>query len=109
CHPARSDAIFAGPPALDRWLSGDKDDTMRVGISLTTNYPDMQDPRQGARCVIERTAAARRAGLDSLFVGDQHASPTPYYQNTPIHGRMLAECSAALGGRQIVLPVWPTV
>jgi alkanesulfonate monooxygenase SsuD/methylene tetrahydromethanopterin reductase-like flavin-dependent oxidoreductase (luciferase family) len=57
---------------------------MRVGISLTSNYPDVKDPRQGARWMIERAAAAHRAGLDSLFVGDQHVSPTPYYQNTPI-------------------------
>jgi len=33
--------------------------------------------------MIERAAAAQRAGLVSLFVGDQHVSPTPYYQNTP--------------------------
>ena len=66
---------------------------MRVGISLTTNYPDVKDPRQGARWIIERATAARRAGLDSLFIGDQHASPTPYYQNTPMLGRLLAEWS----------------
>ena len=57
---------------------------MKVGISLTSNHPDATDPRQGARWMIERAAAARRAALDSLFVGDQHVSPTPYYQNTPI-------------------------
>ena len=56
---------------------------MRIGISLTSNHPDAKDPRQGARWMIERTAAAHRAGLDSLFVGDQHVSPIPYYQNTP--------------------------
>jgi len=38
---------------------------MRVGISLTTNYPEGTDPRQGARWIIERAAAARHAGLDS--------------------------------------------
>jgi hypothetical protein len=54
---------------------------MRVGISLTSNHPDVKDPRQGARWMIERAAAAHRAALDSLFVGDQHVSPTPYYQN----------------------------
>jgi alkanesulfonate monooxygenase SsuD/methylene tetrahydromethanopterin reductase-like flavin-dependent oxidoreductase (luciferase family) len=63
---------------------------MKVGISLTSNHPDAKDPRQGARWMIERTAAAHRAGLDSLFVGDQHISPTPYYQNTPMLGRLLA-------------------
>jgi len=82
---------------------------MRVGISLTSNYPDVKDPRQGARSMIERTAAARRAGLDSLFVGDQHVSPTPYYQNTPILGRLLAEWGAAPAGCLFLLPLWHPV
>ena len=62
---------------------------MKVGISLTSNHPDANDPHQGARWMIERAAAAHRAGLDSLFVGDQHVSATPYYQNTPMLGRLL--------------------
>jgi alkanesulfonate monooxygenase SsuD/methylene tetrahydromethanopterin reductase-like flavin-dependent oxidoreductase (luciferase family) len=82
---------------------------MRLGISLTTNHPDAKDPRQGARWIIERTAAARRAGLDSLFVGDQHASPTPYYQNTPILGRLLAEWGTAPAGCLFLLPLWHPV
>src|ERR1700730_7718989 len=82
---------------------------MKVGISLTTNYPDATDPRQGARCIIERAAAARRAALDSLFIGDQHASPTPYYQNTPMLGRLLAEWSEAPAGCLVLLPLWPPV
>jgi alkanesulfonate monooxygenase SsuD/methylene tetrahydromethanopterin reductase-like flavin-dependent oxidoreductase (luciferase family) len=82
---------------------------MRVGISLTTNFPDVKDPRQGAGSIIERTAAARRAGLDSLFVGDQHASPTPYYQNTPILGRLLAEWGEAPAGCLFLLPLWHPV
>jgi alkanesulfonate monooxygenase SsuD/methylene tetrahydromethanopterin reductase-like flavin-dependent oxidoreductase (luciferase family) len=69
---------------------------MRVGISLASNHPDVKDPRQGARWMIERAAAAHRAGLDSLFIGDQHVSPTPYYQNTPMLGRLLAEWGEAL-------------
>ena len=73
---------------------------MKVGISLTSNYPDVKDPRQGARWIIERAAASRRAALDSLFVGDQHVSPTPYYQNTPILGRLLAEWGEAPAGRK---------
>jgi hypothetical protein len=40
---------------------------MKVGISLTSNYPDATDPRQAARWMIERAAAAHRAGLDSLL------------------------------------------
>jgi alkanesulfonate monooxygenase SsuD/methylene tetrahydromethanopterin reductase-like flavin-dependent oxidoreductase (luciferase family) len=90
-------------------LSGDKDDAMKVGISLTSNYPDVKDPRQGARWMIERAAAARRAALDSLFVGDQHVSPTPYYQNTPILGRLLAEWGEAPAGCLFLLPLWHPV
>jgi len=45
--------------------------------------------------MIERAAAARRAALDFLFVGDQHVSPTPYYQNSPMLGRLLAEWGEA--------------
>src|SRR5579862_6375393 len=82
---------------------------MRVGISLTSNHPDAKDPRQGARWMIERAAAARRAALDSLFVGDQHVSPTPYYQNTPILGRLLAEWGEAPAGCLFLLPLWHPV
>jgi len=82
---------------------------MRVGISLTSNYPDVPDPRQGARWMIERAAAACRAGLDSLFIGDQHASATPYYQNTPMLGRLLAEWGEAPAGCLFLLPMWHPV
>src|SRR2546422_158743 len=82
---------------------------MRVGISLTSNHPDVKDPRQGARWMIERAAASRRAGLDSLFVGDQHVSPTPYYQNTPILGRLLAEWGEGPAGCLFLLPLWHPV
>ncbi|MFL5270050.1 MAG: LLM class flavin-dependent oxidoreductase [Stellaceae bacterium] len=82
---------------------------MKVGISLTSNYPDVANPRQGAHWMIERTAAARRAALDSLFVGDQHASSTPSYQNTPILGRLLAECGDAPAGCLFLLPLWHPV
>ena len=82
---------------------------MKVGISLTSNYPDGTDPRQGALWMIERAAAARRAALDSLFIGDQHASPTPYYQNTPMLGRLLAEWGEAPAGCLFLLPMWHPV
>jgi alkanesulfonate monooxygenase SsuD/methylene tetrahydromethanopterin reductase-like flavin-dependent oxidoreductase (luciferase family) len=82
---------------------------MRVGISLTSNHPDATDPRQGARWMIERAAAARRARLDSLFVGDQHVSATPYYQNTPMLGRLLAEWGEAPAGCLFLLPLWRPV
>jgi alkanesulfonate monooxygenase SsuD/methylene tetrahydromethanopterin reductase-like flavin-dependent oxidoreductase (luciferase family) len=76
-----------------------------TGVSLTSNHPDVTDPRQAARWMIERAAAARRAALDSLFVGDQHVSPTPYYQNTPMLGRLLAEPAGCL----FLLPLWHPV
>src|ERR1700746_2075787 len=82
---------------------------MKVGISLTSNHPDVKDSRQGARWMIERTAAAHRAGLDSLFVGDQHVSPTPYFQNTPMFGRLLAEWGNAPAGCLFLLPLWHPV
>jgi len=82
---------------------------MKVGISLTSNHPDAKDPREGARWMIERTAAAHRAGLDSLFVGDQHVSPTPYYQNTPMLGRLLAEWGEGPAGCLFLLPLWHPV
>ena len=82
---------------------------MKVGISLTSNHPDAKDPREGARWMIERAAAAHRAGLDSLFVGDQHVSPTPYYQNTQMLGRLLAEWGDAPAGCLFLLPLWHPV
>src|SRR5499425_2123814 len=82
---------------------------MKVGISLTSNHPDVKNPRQGARWMIERTAAAHRAGLDSLFIGDQHVSATPYYQNTPMLGRLLAEWREAPAGCLFLLPLWHPV
>jgi alkanesulfonate monooxygenase SsuD/methylene tetrahydromethanopterin reductase-like flavin-dependent oxidoreductase (luciferase family) len=59
--------------------------------------------------MVERTAAARRAGLDSLFVGDHHATPGVYYQNVPIMGRLLAEWGAAPAGCLFLLPLWNPV
>jgi hypothetical protein len=59
--------------------------------------------------MIERAAAAHRAGLDSLFVGDQHVSPTPYYQNTPMLGRLLAEWGGSPAGCLFLLPLWHPV
>src|ERR1700746_3344961 len=82
---------------------------MRVGISLASNHPDVKDPRQGARWMIERAAAAHRAGLDSLFIGDQDVSPTPYYQNTPMLGQLLAEWGKAPAGCLFLLPLWHPV
>lgn len=82
---------------------------MRIGISLTSRHV-VNDPREGARWMIERAAAAHRAGLDSLFVGDHHATPVPYYQNTPMLGRLLAEWGDKPAGCLFLLPMWhPTL
>jgi alkanesulfonate monooxygenase SsuD/methylene tetrahydromethanopterin reductase-like flavin-dependent oxidoreductase (luciferase family) len=81
---------------------------MRLGISLTSSHT-VADPREGARWMIERTAAAERAGLDSLFVGDHHATPGPYYQNVPMLARMLAEWTDRPAGCLFLLPLWNPV
>lgn len=81
---------------------------MRVGISLTSAHK-VRDPRETARFMIERTAAAQRAGLDSLFVGDHHSTPGPYYQNVPIMGRLLAEWGDKPAGCLFLLPLWNPV
>jgi alkanesulfonate monooxygenase SsuD/methylene tetrahydromethanopterin reductase-like flavin-dependent oxidoreductase (luciferase family) len=60
--------------------------------------------------MVERARAARDAGLDSLFVGDHHATgPGVYYQNVPILGRLLAEWGDRPAGALFLLPLWPPV
>jgi alkanesulfonate monooxygenase SsuD/methylene tetrahydromethanopterin reductase-like flavin-dependent oxidoreductase (luciferase family) len=82
---------------------------MKVGVSLTSSFSATTDGRAGARMMIERAGAARRAGLDSLFVGDHHATPGPYYQNVPILARCLAEWGDAPYGALFLLPLWNPV
>jgi alkanesulfonate monooxygenase SsuD/methylene tetrahydromethanopterin reductase-like flavin-dependent oxidoreductase (luciferase family) len=81
---------------------------MRIGMSLASAH-NVQDPREGARNMIERAAAASDAGLDSLFVGDHHVTPAPYYQNVAILGRMLAEWRGRTAGALFLLPMWNPV
>jgi alkanesulfonate monooxygenase SsuD/methylene tetrahydromethanopterin reductase-like flavin-dependent oxidoreductase (luciferase family) len=81
---------------------------MRIGISVSSNY-DVEDVRLGARWMVERARAAREAGLESLFVGDHHVTPSPYYQNSPMLGRMLAEWGDATAGALYLLPLWNPV
>lgn len=81
---------------------------LRVGISVNSAYA-VDDPRNGARQMVERARAASEAGLDSLFVGDHHAVPIPYYQNSVILGRMLAEWRGAVSGALYLLPLWHPV
>jgi hypothetical protein len=56
-------------------LSGDKDDAMRVGISLTTNYPDVKDPRQGARWVVDLRLVIGQMAYQHFGVSDFLESP----------------------------------
>jgi alkanesulfonate monooxygenase SsuD/methylene tetrahydromethanopterin reductase-like flavin-dependent oxidoreductase (luciferase family) len=81
---------------------------VRLGVSLRTAFL-VDDVRRGARWVVERAAAARDAGLDCLLVGDHHAVPVPYYQNTPLLGRLLAEWDDRPFGALFLLPVWNPV
>jgi alkanesulfonate monooxygenase SsuD/methylene tetrahydromethanopterin reductase-like flavin-dependent oxidoreductase (luciferase family) len=82
---------------------------MKIGTSLRSSYP-VADPREGARWMVERAAAAAVAGLDSLFVGDHHATgPVPYYQNSAVLGRLLAEWGDKPAGALYLLPAWNPV
>ena len=81
---------------------------MRLGVSLRSGYGRM-DVRTGAQWMIERARAAAEAGLDSLFVGDHHNVPVPYYQNVAILGRLLAEWDERPAGALFLLPLWHPV
>lgn len=82
---------------------------MHIGVSLKSTYA-VDDPRAGARMMIERAAAARDARLDSLFVGDHHATgPFAYYQNVAVMGRLLAEWGDRPSGVLMLLPLWNPV
>jgi len=81
---------------------------MKLGTSLKSGYVT-RDAREGARWMIERARASYEAGLDSLFVGDHHSVPVPYYQNVPILGRILAEWHERTAGVLLLLPLWNPV
>lgn len=81
---------------------------MNIGISLASHYR-LEDPRLGAQYMIERARAAYQANLDSLFVGDHHVTREPYYQNTAILGRLLAEWPDRTVGALYLLPLWHPV
>jgi alkanesulfonate monooxygenase SsuD/methylene tetrahydromethanopterin reductase-like flavin-dependent oxidoreductase (luciferase family) len=81
---------------------------MKIGISVTSAYRTDQ-VRDGAAQMVLRARAAAEAGLDSLFVGDHHVTPSPYYQNTPIMGRLLAEWDDRTAGALYLLPLWNPV
>lgn len=81
---------------------------MRVGVSMRSGY-GVDDVRVGARWMVERARAAWDANLDSLFLGDHHVTGGPYYQNSPMLGRLLAEWGDRPSGALYLLPLWHPV
>ena len=65
--------------------------------------------RTAARWMVERVRAARDAGLESLFLGEHHATGGTYYQNAPMLGRLLAEWGDRPAGALFLLPLWHPV
>ena len=78
---------------------------MKIGVSLTTSFPRSLDARTVGRQLVERAAAIRAAGLDSLFVGDHHATPGHYFQNVPTLARLLAEVGDITVGALFLAPL----
>lgn len=78
-------------------------------MSLRTSYPPSVSPL-AMDWMLDRTRAARAAGLDALFVGDHHSTgPEPYFQNVPLLGRLLAEWDDRPAGALFLLPLWHPV
>jgi alkanesulfonate monooxygenase SsuD/methylene tetrahydromethanopterin reductase-like flavin-dependent oxidoreductase (luciferase family) len=85
---------------------------MRIGISIgtafSTNGP--RGDRDGPITVLSQMQAAKRAGLDSLTLGDHHATgPGGYVQNVPMLGRLLAEWTDRPAGCLFLVPLWNPV
>ena len=78
---------------------------MRVTTSISSTYL-VDDARAGAGQMIDRARAAYAAGLEGLYVGDHHATSVPYYQNSPILGRLTAEWPDRRFGALYLLPLW---
>src|ERR1035437_6976606 len=81
---------------------------MHIGVSERSSY-GVADVRTGARWMVERVRAARDAGLESLFLGEHHATGGTYYQNAPMLGRLLAEWGDRPAGALFLLPLWHPV
>jgi alkanesulfonate monooxygenase SsuD/methylene tetrahydromethanopterin reductase-like flavin-dependent oxidoreductase (luciferase family) len=82
---------------------------MRLGISIGTTF-EVDDHRAGPRSVLEQARAAGRAGLDTISMGDHHATgPTSYIQNVPMLGRILAEWDDRPAGCLFLVPLWHPV
>jgi alkanesulfonate monooxygenase SsuD/methylene tetrahydromethanopterin reductase-like flavin-dependent oxidoreductase (luciferase family) len=82
---------------------------MKIGVSLTTSYPLSLDAREAGRQLVERARTIREAGLDSIVVGDHHATPGNYFQNVPTIGRLLAEAGNLTAGALFLAPLFHPV
>jgi alkanesulfonate monooxygenase SsuD/methylene tetrahydromethanopterin reductase-like flavin-dependent oxidoreductase (luciferase family) len=85
---------------------------MRVGISIgsafSTDGP--AGPREGPDSVVAQAQAAARAGLDTLTLGDHHATgPFGYVQNVPMLGRITVEWPDRPFGCLFLVPLWHPV
>ncbi len=78
---------------------------MKLGVSMTSSYPRSMGVREAGRQMIARAGAIRAAGLDSLFVGDHHATAGLYFQNVPVLGRLLAEAGKMTVGALFLAPL----
>lgn len=82
--------------------------SLSIGVSFTSAFAG-DDARRGAADLIAQAEAAAAAGLDSMFLGDHHATPSPYYQNVPMMARMLAAWDDRPFGCLFLLPLWHPV
>src|ERR1700722_20147816 len=85
---------------------------MRIGISIGTAFSTAgpRGQREGPLAVVSQMQAANRAGLDSLTLGDHHATgPGGYVQNVPMLGRLLAEWTDRPAGCLFLVPLWNPV
>ena len=89
-------------------MSDHQEMDIRIGVSLRSSF-DGIDARTGGRWMVERATAARDARLDSLFVGDHHATGSLYFQNTAVLGRLLAAWNPDVAGALFLLPLWNPV
>jgi alkanesulfonate monooxygenase SsuD/methylene tetrahydromethanopterin reductase-like flavin-dependent oxidoreductase (luciferase family) len=85
---------------------------MRVGISIgssfSTDGPAGQ--REGPSSVLAQAQAAARGGLDTLTLGDHHATgPFGYVQNVPMLGRIAADWPERPFGCLFLVPLWHPV
>jgi alkanesulfonate monooxygenase SsuD/methylene tetrahydromethanopterin reductase-like flavin-dependent oxidoreductase (luciferase family) len=85
---------------------------MGLGISIGSTFATdgAGGQRAGPASVVAQARAARRAGLDSLTIGDHHSTaPAGYVQNVPMIGRILAEWEDRPLGCLFLVPLWNPV